>query len=78
MFTSKGSNRFFVRIPEGVQAERTGVQERAISINVLGTDVVARTDFKLRGSSHQTCGYVVWVYWKGSCPWLRVGCEYGV
>jgi hypothetical protein len=52
----------FIKIPEGVNPERTGVFERAIAINVLGTDVVATTDFEVRGRIPTTPGgYAVWV-----------------
>ncbi|MEM3555132.1 MAG: hypothetical protein QXF56_00180 [Candidatus Micrarchaeia archaeon] len=52
----------FIKIPEGVNPQKTGISERTIVINVLGTDVVARTDFDVRGRIPTTPGgYIIWV-----------------
>jgi len=52
----------FVTVPEGVNPSRTGIGNRTIDINVLGTDVIATTDFDVRGKIPTTPGgYTLWV-----------------
>ncbi|QLJ52755.1 MAG: hypothetical protein Sv326_0580 [Candidatus Fermentimicrarchaeum limneticum] len=52
----------FVKIPEGTDAQKSGITNRTISLNVLGSDVVARTDFEIKGRIPTTPGgYSVWV-----------------
>jgi len=62
-YQGEGSRQqVYVRIPEGVNSSKTGISERTIVINVLGTDVLARTDFEIRGSIPKAPGgYSVWV-----------------
>jgi len=51
-----------VTIPEGEDSSRSGVGNRTIRMNVLGSDIVATTDFEVRGRlPTKPGGYNVWV-----------------
>ena len=54
--------KVFITIPEGVNSSKSGVGNRTITINTLGTDVLASTEFDVRGRIPTTPGgYTVWV-----------------
>jgi hypothetical protein len=62
-YQGEGSRRqVFITIPEGVNASRTGIWNRTINLNVLGTDFPVMTDFDVRGKIPTTPGgYTIWV-----------------
>ncbi len=62
-YQGEGSRQqVFITIPEGVDASRSGITNRTINLNVLGTDFPARTDFDVRGRIPTSPGgYMVWV-----------------
>ncbi|NYZ76009.1 hypothetical protein H0N98_02050 [Candidatus Micrarchaeota archaeon] len=62
-YQGEGSRmQVLITIPEGVNASKSGISNRAINLNVLGTDFPAIMDFDVRGRiPTKPGGYTVWV-----------------